>query len=109
MSTQILSLRRGPEESSKRELIYAFRRTIRRYYRLHGRTFPWREISDPYAILVSEIMLQQTQTDRVIPYYKRFLTELPTLRHLAKARVDTVLRLWSGLGYNRRALALKKL
>ena len=93
--------------TSARE-IEAFRRSIRRYYRLHARAFPWRETSDPYAILVSEIMLQQTQTERVVPKYTDFLRRFPAITALADAPVIAVLRAWRGLGYNRRALALKR-
>ena len=64
---------------------------------------PWRKTHDPYRIMVSEIMLQQTQVDRVIPYYEKFLKLFPTVRSLAKAPLSEVLRAWSGLGYNRRA------
>lgn len=77
------------------------------HYHLHGRTFPWRETSDPYAITVSEFMLQQTQTERVVPKYLAFLDELPTWNALARANQAQVLRLWQGLGYNRRALNLQ--
>lgn len=78
--------------------------TVRSFYRNHGRhTLPWRKTRDPYAILVSEIMLQQTQVDRVIPKYQQFLERFPTVSALAEARLQEVLALWSGLGYNRRA------
>ncbi len=69
---------------------------------------PWRETKDPYAIIVSEIMLQQTQVSRVIPKYKNFLKRFPDFVTLAAAPVGEVLRTWQGLGYNRRALALKR-
>jgi len=80
-----------------------FSTTIRHFYRTHGRPFPWRETSDPYAITLSEIMLQQTQTARVLPYYTRFLTRFPNWESLAQAELSEVLTLWQGLGYNRRA------
>lgn len=67
------------------------------------RTMPWRVDTRPYYVLVSEIMLQQTQVDRVIPKFEAFIAELPTIEMLARAPLSTVLRLWSGLGYNRRA------
>jgi len=73
------------------------------------RDFPWRRTRDPYAILVSEVMLQQTQVSRVVPYYEHWLHEFPTLEALAAAPLEAVLRAWQGLGYNRRALALKRL
>jgi A/G-specific adenine glycosylase len=73
-----------------------------------ARPLPWRETADPYAILVSEVMLQQTQAERVVPYYERWLAAFPTARALADAEPAHVLRLWSGLGYNRRALSLQR-
>jgi len=73
------------------------------HYRKHGRTLPWRKTRDPYRILVSEIMLQQTQVERVIPFYKKFLKRFPTPRSLQRARLADVLKEWQGLGYNRRA------
>jgi A/G-specific adenine glycosylase len=72
-----------------------------------GRSFPWRETRDPWAILVSEVMLQQTQTERVVPKYLAWMEAYPEPRRLAEAPLAEVLALWSGLGYNRRALALK--
>ncbi len=72
------------------------------------RDLPWRNIDDAYAVLVSEVMLQQTQVARVLRYWERFLDAFPTLEALAKASVSEVLALWQGLGYNRRALALKR-
>jgi A/G-specific adenine glycosylase len=89
-----------------RERLAAFRRTILRWYRDHGRDLPWRHTRDPYSILVSEVMLQQTQVDRVVAKYAAFLNRFPTLRALALARLGDVLRTWSGLGYNRRARRL---
>ena len=74
----------------------------------HHRDLPWRYLDDPYAVLVSEIMLQQTQVARVERFWRRFLAALPTLDALAAADTATVLELWQGLGYNRRALALKR-
>ena len=73
------------------------------WYAAHRRRLPWRETSDPYAIWVSEVMLQQTQVATVIPYYHRFLERFPTLRHLAAADLQEVLKLWEGLGYYSRA------
>lgn len=72
------------------------------------RDLPWRNIDDPYAVLVSEIMLQQTQVSRVMNYWERFLRVFPTLDSLAAGDTSLVLELWQGLGYNRRALALKQ-
>ena len=77
------------------------------WFRSHGRRLPWRETRDPYAILVAEVMLQQTQVDRVIPRYLAFLERFPTLEELARAPTAEVIREWAGLGYNRRALYLQ--
>lgn len=82
---------------------------ILQHYRLHGRSFPWRETSDPYRIVLSELMLQQTQTRRVLAKYEVFLKRFPTFESVARAPVRLLLREWRGLGYNRRALALKRL
>src|SRR3989338_3909378 len=76
----------------------------RRYYHEEAREhLPWRATRDPYKILVSEIMLQQTQVERVIPYYKRFVRTFPSARVLARVSLANVLHVWQGLGYNRRA------
>ncbi len=75
---------------------------------LHYRELPWRHIDDAYAVLVSEVMLQQTQVSRVERYWERFLEAFPTLADLAAGSVAELLSLWQGLGYNRRALSLKK-
>ena len=79
------------------------RKNILGYYARHARDLPWRRTRDPYAVLVSEVMLQQTQVSRVLPAYRSFLERYPTLRALARAPLGEVLRAWSGLGYNRRA------
>lgn len=76
------------------------------FYRANERRFPWRHDTNPYHIFVSEIMLQQTQTYRVEPKYRDFITAFPTVKALADAPFVEVLRLWKGLGYNRRARAL---
>ncbi len=82
-------------------------RTVWRYYRQHGRhDLPWRQTRDPYKILVSEVMLQQTQVPRVVPKYREFLKLFPNVHTLARAELRDVLTLWQGLGYNRRAKAL---
>lgn len=82
----------------------AFVRTVWRYYDRHGRhDLPWRATRDPYRIMVSELMLQQTQVARVIPKYKALLAAFPSATKLAEAPLGEVLRLWQGLGYNRRA------
>ena len=79
-----------------------FRRHLLKWFHEHGRNLPWRGISDPYAIWISEIMLQQTQVVTVIPYYQRFLQRFPTVADLAAADEQDVFRLWEGLGYYRR-------
>lgn len=81
-------------------------RALLNWYALHARQLPWRETSDPYAILVSEFMLQQTRVETVIPYYHNWLEHFPTLTSLAAASQQEVLRLWEGLGYYSRARAL---
>src|SRR5882724_4685562 len=72
----------------------------------HRRDLPWRRTSDPYRIWLSEVMLQQTRVETVLPYYERFLVHFPTIEALAAAPVEAVLALWSGLGYYRRARQL---
>ncbi|NDC36461.1 MAG: A/G-specific adenine glycosylase [Proteobacteria bacterium] len=89
--------------------VSTFRRKIRTFYRRQGRSFPWRETTDPYAIVVSEMMLQQTQTSRVVERFKRFLQKFPSFEALARAPLQALLQEWQGLGYNRRALYLKQL
>ncbi len=85
-----------------------FQQIVYNFYNVHKREFPWRETCNPYHILVSEVMLQQTQTDRVVKKYNAFLNEFPTIGSLAEAPFRKVLAMWKGLGYNRRAMALKK-
>lgn len=85
-----------------------FRRIVWAHYKKHGRHhLPWRETRDSYRILVSEIMLQQTQVDRVIPFYKYFIRKFGTAKKLAQAPLSEVLKAWQGLGYNRRAKMLQ--
>lgn len=86
----------------------AFRRRLRRWFRANARDLPWRRTQDPYAVWVSEIMLQQTQVVTVVPYYERFLKQFPTVSDLAAADESTVLKLWEGLGYYRRARQLHR-
>jgi A/G-specific adenine glycosylase len=78
------------------------------WYRAKGRDLPWRKTRDPYAILVSEVMLQQTQVERVVPRYRRWLERWPTVEALAAAPRADVIREWQGLGYNRRAVNLHR-
>jgi A/G-specific adenine glycosylase len=89
--------------------IRSFRKKVLAYYDTHGRDLPWRKRVTPYRVLVSEIMLQQTQVDRVIEKYKEFLAAFPDFLALAKAPLPKLLRIWQGMGYNRRALSLRKL
>ncbi len=84
-----------------------FRKTVWAFYKKEGRhTLPWRKTRNPYRILVSEVMLQQTQVERVLPYYQAFLSRFPTVHELSQAPLRDVLKVWQGLGYNRRARQL---
>jgi len=83
-----------------------FQRRLLAWYRRHGRDLPWRRTREPYRVLVSEIMLQQTQVDRVIPKYHEFLARYPTVEDLAQARAREVTKSWRPLGYYRRATDL---
>lgn len=85
-----------------------FKKTVWNFYKRNKRSFPWRETTDPYKILVSELMLQQTQTERVIPKFNAFISTFPDVKSLANASLQDILKLWSGLGYNRRAMYLHK-
>ncbi|MGH3116769.1 MAG: A/G-specific adenine glycosylase [Gaiellales bacterium] len=78
------------------------------WFERNGRDLPWRRTRDPYAVLVSEVMLQQTQVSRVIPRYRAWLERWPTVEALAAAPRDEVIRAWQGLGYNRRAVNLHR-
>ncbi|WP_242549307.1 A/G-specific adenine glycosylase [Alicyclobacillus mali (ex Roth et al. 2021)] len=89
------------------ESLAAFAHTLEAWYAQSSRDLPWRHTGDPYAILVSETMLQQTRVETVIPYYLRFMERFRTPRHLADAEMDDVLKMWEGLGYYRRARNLK--
>lgn len=88
--------------------IRSFRTEVLTWFGNNARDLPWRRTRDPYRILVSEIMLQQTQVSRVLPYYESFVERFPTTTHVAAASTGDVLRAWQGLGYNRRALYLKR-
>jgi A/G-specific adenine glycosylase len=81
---------------------------LREWFRTHGRDLPWRHTRDPYAILVSEVMLQQTQVERVLPRYAAWLERWPTVGELASASPADAIREWQGLGYNRRGLNLHR-
>lgn len=95
----------GPDRATVRR----FQRRLLAWYARHGRDLPWRRTRDPYRVLVSEVMLQQTQVDRVIPKYAQFLRRYPTLAALARARLGEVRRLWYPLGYNARPVRLRQL
>lgn len=86
-----------------------FTRLLLDWYAASARDLPWRRTHDPYAILVSELMLQQTQVDRVVPKYEAWMKRFPDIGVLARARTKTVLAHWQGLGYNRRALYLHRI
>lgn len=86
----------------------AFQRFVLSYFKEHGRDFPWRQTRDPYKILVSEVMLQQTQTERVLVKYNEFLKLFPSWRALSDATPADVVKVWMGLGYYRRAFNLHK-
>lgn len=90
-------------QSLSKEKIQEFQKIIREFYKKNARVLPWRKTINPYHILVSELMLQQTQVERVIPKYTAFLKKFPTLQKLSNAPLSEVLILWQGLGYNRRA------
>ncbi|MFX1571869.1 MAG: A/G-specific adenine glycosylase [Promethearchaeota archaeon] len=91
------------------EIIQSFHKIIYSYYKNFKRDFPFREDITPYKVLISEIMLQQTQTTRVSEKFLEFIEQFPDFLALSKAPLDKVLKVWKGLGYNRRAVALKKI
>lgn len=86
-----------------------FVRRILKWYNAHARQLPWRNTRDPYRILLSEVMLQQTQVSRVLQKYPMFLKSFPSFRSLAQARTSSVIRAWQGMGYNNRAVRLQRL
>lgn len=88
--------------------IVSFQHKIFSWWTTHNRDLPWRHTRDPYEIMVSEVMLQQTQVLRVLPKYAEFIEAFPTVSILAKTTPADVLRIWKGMGYNRRALYLQK-
>lgn len=100
-------LKENKIEMWEEEKIASFQQTLLDWYDSSKRDLPWRRTSNPYYIWVSEIMLQQTQVDTVIPYYNRFITTLPTVSDLADADEDTLLKLWEGLGYYSRVRNMK--
>ena len=92
-----------------RALVRRLMARLRRWFRAHGRDLPWRRTRDPYHVLVSELMLQQTQVSRVVDYYERWLTRFPTLHDVARARPHQVREAWEGLGYYARVRNLQAL
>jgi A/G-specific adenine glycosylase len=105
MSAGIQHEQREQGEESRRQRIQT---RLLDWFAAHQRDLPWRQTRDPYRILVSEVMLQQTQVDRVIPYYDAWLVRFPTVSDLAAAPTADVIRRWAGLGYNRRAINLQR-
>src|SRR5690348_12784885 len=89
------------------EMLARVHLNLLKWYAAEQRNLPWRSTDDPYAILVSEIMLQQTQVDRVLPKYRQFLATFPTLADLAAASTAAVISAWVPLGYNTRAVRLQ--
>ena len=96
------------ESTPSRATLRRMRSRLLDWYDVHQRELPWRQTRDPYAIWLSETMLQQTRVDTVIPYWERFLQSFPTVDQLAKAETDEVYALWQGLGYYSRARNLMK-
>jgi A/G-specific adenine glycosylase len=97
-----------PESRLSRKRINSFQQQIKRFYNENKRDMPWRDTVDPYCILVSEFMLQQTQTERVLLKYDPFITRFPDFQTLSRAGLKKVLAAWQGLGYNRRVINLKE-
>lgn len=91
------------------EVLEPFKQHIKTYFKLFGRSFAWRQTTSPYQIVVSEIMLQQTQTSRVVGKFEKFIETFPHFEALARAQTRDVIMAWQGLGYNKRALALHAL
>jgi A/G-specific adenine glycosylase len=94
--------------AAKSPRVRRFRADLLAWYAATARPLPWRETTDPYRVLVSEVMLQQTQVSRVEPLYRAFIARFPTVGDLAAASTADVLMMWQGLGYNRRALSLHR-
>ncbi len=96
------------KQAKRKKQIASIRRALLRWFKLHARDLPWRRTRDPYCIWLSEIMLQQTRVDTVVPYYRHFVQTLPNVNALANASHDQLMKLWEGLGYYRRAQNLHK-
>jgi A/G-specific adenine glycosylase len=97
-----------PKSRLSGKRINSFQQQIKRYYKENKRGMPWRETVDPYCIIVSEFMLQQTQVERVLLKYGPFITRFPDFQTLSRTGLNDVLAAWQGLGYNRRAINLKE-
>jgi len=93
------AVEKSGEERLDSEVVDAFRTKLLSWYDKNKRDLPWRRERDPYKIWVSEVMLQQTRVDTVIPYYERFMQRFPTLKDLASASEEEVIKAWEGLGY----------
>jgi A/G-specific adenine glycosylase len=98
----------GSPPSALSDTLAAIQARLLEWFAQHGRDLPWRRTRDPYRIMVSEIMLQQTQVERVVPKYHAFLERFPSLEALAAAPTAEVIRAWTGLGYNRRAVNMQR-
>ena len=92
----------------QKERIKKFQKLVWDFYQKNKREFAWRKTRDPYKILVSEIMLQQTQADRVIRFYEKWINRFPNFKVLASAKFSEIYPFWQGLGYNRRAPSLHR-
>ena len=97
------------KEGLNQEVIKPFQNIIYSYFKQYGRDFPFRDEISPYNVVISEMMLQQTQTNRVVEKFQQFIQKFPDFQSLANASLNDVLKVWQGLGYNRRAMALKKI
>jgi A/G-specific adenine glycosylase len=100
---------RGRTDMTRAQRLKRFQRRLIAWYKVNQRKLPWRETRDPYRILVSEVMLQQTQVDRVMPKYHEFLERYPTLAALAKAKTRELRKTWYPLGYNIRPMRLRQI
>ncbi|MGQ9548839.1 MAG: A/G-specific adenine glycosylase [Roseiflexus sp.] len=104
-----MTIRRGIiQKNENRPAFTDFHHALITWFDQAARDLPWRRTRDPYCIMVAEVMLQQTQVDRVLPKYEAFITRFPTLQALADAPTAEIIRMWSGLGYNRRAVNLQR-
>ncbi len=97
------------KEGLTQEVIRTFQNIIYSYFKQYRRDFPFRNEINPYNVIISEIMLQQTQTNRVVEKFQQFIQKFPDFQSLASAPLNDVLKVWQGLGYNRRAVALKRI